>query len=45
MGEFKDFVDDCGLETKEVNFALMTNMFVKVSPFCVLPNRFPVCFS
>ena len=26
MAEFKDFVDDCKLETKYVNFDLMTNM-------------------
>ena len=31
MGEFKDFVEDCGLETKAVNFAVMTNMFVKAN--------------
>jgi hypothetical protein len=31
MGEFKDFVEDCGLETKQVGFALMTNMFVKAN--------------
>ena len=30
MAEFKDFVDECGLETKQVNFDLMTNNFIKV---------------
>ena len=31
MAEFKDFVDECGLETKQVNFDLMTTNFIKVS--------------
>jgi len=31
MGEFKDFVEDCGLETKAVNFNVMTNMFVRAN--------------
>ena len=31
MGEFHDFVVDCGLETKQVNFDVMTNMFVKAN--------------
>merc|ERR1719387_2378784 len=31
MSEFKDFVDECGLETKAVNFDLMTNMFIKAN--------------
>ena len=31
MSEFKDFVDECGLETKSVNFDLMTNMFIKAN--------------
>eukprot|EP00966_Prymnesium_polylepis_P215008 4979756-Prymnesium_polylepis.1 len=31
MDEFKDFVTDCGLETKQINFALMTNMFAKAN--------------
>ena len=31
MGEFHDFVVDCGLETKTVNFDVMTNMFVKAN--------------
>jgi len=31
MSEFKDFVDECGLETKQVNFDLMTNNFIKAN--------------
>merc|ERR1719182_211536 len=31
MAEFKDFVDECGLETKAVNFDLMTNQFIKAN--------------
>jgi hypothetical protein len=31
MAEFKDFVDECKLETKFVNFDLMTNMFIKAN--------------
>ena len=31
MSEFKDFVDECGLETKATNFDLMTNNFIKVN--------------
>ena len=29
MSEFKDFVDECGLETKAINFDLMTHNFIK----------------
>ena len=36
MAEFHDFVEECGLETKEVNFDLMSNMFTKV---CTCPAR------
>merc|ERR1719440_2320581 len=31
MSEFKDFVDECGLETKAINFDLMTNNFIKAN--------------
>ena len=31
MSEFRDFVEDCGLETKAVNFDTMTNMFVRAN--------------
>ena len=31
MDEFHDFVVDCGLETKQVSFDVMTNMFVKAN--------------
>ena len=31
MAEFKDFVDECGLETKAINFDLMTNNFIKAN--------------
>ena len=31
MAEFKDFVDECGLETKSVNFDVMTNAFIKAN--------------
>ena len=31
MAEFKDFVDECELETKFINFDLMTNMFIKAN--------------
>ena len=31
MSEFKDFVDECGLETKAIGFELMTNNFTKAN--------------
>jgi hypothetical protein len=31
MAEFKDFVDECGLETKQISFELMSNMFIKAN--------------
>ena len=31
MAEFHDFIDECGLETKQVNFDLMTNNFIKAN--------------
>ena len=31
MAEFKDFVDECGLETKSINFDQMSNMFIKAN--------------
>ena len=31
MSEFKDFVTDCGLVTKDVSFELMTNTFIKAN--------------
>ena len=31
MGEFRTFVQDCGLETKEVSFDVMTSAFVKAN--------------
>merc|ERR1719197_2181282 len=31
MSEFKDFVDECGLETKAINFDQMTNNFIKAN--------------
>ena len=31
MAEFKDFVDECGLETKAIGFELMTNNFTKAN--------------
>ena len=31
MAEFQDFVNECNLVTKEVNFALMTNQFLKAN--------------
>jgi len=31
MGEFQDFVNECGLITKETSFALMTNTFIKAN--------------
>ena len=31
IAEFQDFVSECGLVTKEVSFALMTNTFIKAN--------------
>ena len=31
MAEFKDFVDECGLETKQISFDLMSNNFMKAN--------------
>jgi len=31
LAEFHDFVEECGLVTKEVNFDVMTNMFIKAN--------------
>ena len=31
MAEFKDFVDECRLETKAINFDQMTNQFIKAN--------------